>query len=776
MRTATPLAAALLAAAFACAVPPEPKPAEVFRTTERVAYSGPRLGSADPPPPYRPVRAFPKLKIDCPIGVVREPGTDNLFVVHQLTPWGGAGRVLRVRDDDATTDAEVLLTVDGVAYGIAFHPDYANNGYVYVGDNGPHKDKPKFTRVTRYTVSRQAPFALDPKSAKVIIQWKSDGHNGGDLGFGKDGLLYISSGDGTSDSDTDLAGQDMTRLLAKVLRIDVDRPESGKEYSVPADNPWVKTPGVVPEAWAAGFRNPWRLHADRETGDIWVGNNGQDLWEQVYLVRKGDNFGWSVTEGSQPFYPDRKAGPKPFALPIAEHPHSEFRSLTGGVVYRGKALPELRGAYIYGDFSTGVVRALKHTDGKVVWNKEIARTTLQITGFGLDSRGELLVADHGGGLYRLEPTPPVAEAAKFPVRLSETGLFVSAKEHRPAPGLVPYTVNAPLWSDGTAKERFIALPGDATIDMNTNRGWNFPEGTVLVKTFRLPDHPAGTGEGRRIETRLMVRERGQWAGYSYRWSDDQSDAELVANAGADAEFATADGRLKWHYPSRTECMVCHSRAANYVLGLSTAQMNRDFRYPDGTTANQLDVFARLGLFGLDTGAHLKRLKENPLRLPDLTAGLPGGRFLPSPALPRDPLRGVAAWLEANKLPAHTLPRASYPRLADPADESASLEARARAYLHANCAHCHVEAGGGNAQIDLEFSTATAKMKAIDVPPLHHTFDKADARVIAPGDPNRSSLLARVTRRGAGQMPPLATATVDAKAAEMLAAWVRSLSK
>src|SRR5207248_2227586 len=135
--------------------------------------------------------------------------------------------------------AEELLQIDGIAYGVAFHPDFANNGYLYVGSNGPLHGRRKTTRVLRYTLDRKPPFALDPKSEKLILEWESNGHNGGDLAFGLDGMLYVSSGDGTSDSDTNHAGQDLSKLLSKVLRIDVDHPDPDKGYSVPPDNPFV---------------------------------------------------------------------------------------------------------------------------------------------------------------------------------------------------------------------------------------------------------------------------------------------------------------------------------------------------------------------------------------------------------------------------------------------------------------------------------------------------------------------------------------------------------
>ena len=513
------------------------------------------VGSPNPPSPYRVRRAFPNLKVACPIGIAHEPGTDNLLLLHQLWPWGGAGRILRIKDDDRTDKAELLLKVDGIAYGVAFHPNFLKNGYLYVGSNGPLNGKHKNTRVIRYTLDRKAPYKIVRNSAKTIVEWPSDGHNGGDLAFGNDGLLYITSGDGTSDSDTNRAGQDLSRLTSKVLRIDVDHPAPGQAYSVPADNPFVGVKGARPETWAYGFRNPWRLHYDRPTGDLWVGQNGQDLWEQVYLVKKGANYGWSVLEGSHPFYPNRKAGPTPFSTPIAEHHHSEFRSLTGGIVYRGAKLPALRGTYFYGDWSTGKIWGIRHKEGKPTWHRELTSSRLQIAGFGTDAKGELLIADHGGGYYRLEPTPKEITPPPFPTRLSDTGLFASVKDHKPQPGLIPYDVNAPLWSDGAAKERFLALPGTSRIDYSTWRGWNCPDGTVLVKTFSLDLEAGNPASRRRIETRLFTRQQGEWAGYSYLWNDEQSNATLIGAAGLDKRFTVRDAKAAggkreqtWHYP------------------------------------------------------------------------------------------------------------------------------------------------------------------------------------------------------------------------------------
>src|SRR5205807_1529797 len=163
-----------------------------------------------------------------------------------------------------------------------------------------------------------------------------------------------------SDSDGDVTGQDLRDLCSGVLRIDVDRPAPGKNYAIPRDNPFVKLPGARGELWCFGLRNPWRMHFDRTSGDLYVGDVGQDLWEMIHLIRKGGNYGWSVMEGSHPFQPLRKKGPGPFQPPLIEHPHSESRSITGGLVYRGRKFPELRGAYLYGDYSTGKIWGLRH--------------------------------------------------------------------------------------------------------------------------------------------------------------------------------------------------------------------------------------------------------------------------------------------------------------------------------------------------------------------------------------------------------------------------------
>lgn len=713
------------------------------------------IGSPEPPLPYTTQRLYPKLKLNFPVAVVHQPGSDRMWTITLDGPRGMTN-IRRFVDDIDVSETEVVVPADDrVDYDIVFHPRFLQNGFVYVGHNRPIKPGgEKYSRISRFQMNPLPPYEFDSKSETTIIEWPSDGHNGAAMAFGLDGMLYVTSGDGTSDSDTNLRGQEMKYLTSKVLRIDVDHPADGQQYSVPADNPFVGMPTIAPETWAFGLRNPWRMTVDRETGHIWVGNNGQDLWEQVYFIRKGDNYGWSVFEGSHPFYLKRELGPAPHVKPMLEHHHSEARSLTGGIVFYGNRLDELRGSYIYGDHSTGKIWAARHDGTKLLEHKELADTPFHITGFGTNSRGELLICDYvgngEGAFYTLVPQAPQSNTAAFPRSLSETGLFRSVKGHVVEPALIPYTVNAPLWSDGAEKIRFIALPGETPkIEITNNRGWNLPNETVLVKSFSL-ELTAGNPESKRwIETRLLTKQQNEWVGYSYRWNDEQTDATLVAKEGLDVEFAIqgADGQRKqaWHFPSRTECMVCHSRAAQFVLGLSTGQMNREFQDPAG---------------GKPSSATSKQPTEKN------TTG-PGG------GLPR--VENQLAMLQ--RLGLLKLEKAvdQLERLADPYDVNEPLERRAKSYLHANCAICHVDAGGGNAQMQLEYSTPLDKMKIVDAIPVHDKFNLPESRLVAPGSPERSVLLHRISMRGRGQMPQLATSIVDGPAVEMLTQWIRQMA-
>lgn len=724
---------------------PADRPAErPYGLEKRAPWTTSRIrGSPDPPAPYRTEPAFPGLKFAEPLAMAFAPGSDRALVAQRY------GKVLSFPNDPKAGEAGLVLDLERHLLGLALHPEFAKNGYLFVSSLlEPTGGRPRRVRVSRLTASPGDPPRCDPRGERVVIEWPSLYHDGGCLAFGRDGCLYIAAGDGGGSDN----GQGLGDLSSSILRIDVDHAEGGQPYAISRDNPFVGVAGARPEVWAYGLRQPWKFSLDRATGDLWAGDVGQDLWEMVYLVRRGGNYGWNIREGNHPYQPGRKPGPTPILPPVVEHSHAEARSITGGNVYRGTRLKDLAGAYTYGDYDTGKIWALRHDGRQVVWHKEIADSSLRIVGFGEDAAGELYLVDHmGGGIHRLMPSPPSAEPSDFPRKLSRTGLFASTRDLRPAPGLIPYDVNAPLWSDGAAKERYLALPEDGKIeydaiffpDVATGRGphgWKFPDGTVLVKTFFLDLEKGNPARRVRLETRLLHHERlvgteevGDqfWRGYTYIWDDDQADATLLESpAGLDRTYTIRDPgapggsrRQTWHFPSRAECMLCHTMPAKFVLGVNTLQMNRDFDY-GGVVDNQLRAFEHAGLF------------KKPLPAPPETL----------------------------------------PRLADYADATKDLDRRARSYLHANCAHCHRAFGGGNANFQLLANLALDEMGIIGVPPGQDAQGIPDARIVQPGDPARSMIAHRMATLGVGRMPPLASSVVDEQGLELIRAWIRSLGK
>ncbi|MEX2142550.1 MAG: PQQ-dependent sugar dehydrogenase, partial [Pirellulales bacterium] len=298
--------------------------------------------------------------------LARCPGSDRLFVGEET------GVLYSFRHDQ---DARAELFCDlrkelktlhllpeakdvEAVYGLAFHPDFARNRQCFVcytvrGKDARNRNLKDGTRVSRFTVTRTEPPRIEAASEEIVLTFLQGGHNGGDLHFGPDGLLYISTGDGASPNPPDdlNTGQDISDLLSSILRIDVDRRDEGKNYAVPNDNPFIGMPGARPEVWAYGFRNPWRMSFDRQTGELFVGDVGWELWEMVHRVEKGGNYGWAATEGPQPIKPE-EVGPTPIHPALIELPHTIACSVTGGFVYRGKKFPELRGAYVFGDWET----------------------------------------------------------------------------------------------------------------------------------------------------------------------------------------------------------------------------------------------------------------------------------------------------------------------------------------------------------------------------------------------------------------------------------------
>jgi uncharacterized repeat protein (TIGR03806 family) len=702
-----------------------------FGLDRRIPWTTSRLaGSPDPPPPYHLTRAFPQFSFKGPVFIAQDPISDRLFVAEY------EGRIYSFLPEDPSGKKDLFLDMGRGISAFSFHPKYKENGYVFVFSHADEKlpsHRGQKSRISRYQLERGSnPPRVSPESQTIIIEWPAGGHNGGEAIIGPDGYLYISTGDGTSGSDVNDSGQNLTDLQAVMMRLDVDHPDPGKNYSIPKDNPFVDTPGALPEIWAYGYRNPWRFSFDPKTGQPWVGDVGQDTWEMIELSHKGANHGWSAMEGTHPFQPGRKRGPTPIVPPIVEHHHTECRSITGGYVYQGSKFKELRDTYIYGDYQYGKVWGLRydHKAKKVTWHRELAASTVKISSFGIARDGSIYALDYDAGyITKLEHAAPTVKTPPFPRRLSETGLFTSVREHKVAPGVMPYSINAPFWSDGAHKERFFALPRETKIDFQEDKEWVWDDGGVTVKSFSLELEIGNPRSKRYIETRIVLKQDDQWLGYSYRWNDAQTDAVLVGARGMDSTYEIKDPkapggarRQVWHFPSRNECMFCHSRAAGFVLGLTTSQMNREHQFEGGTTDNQLRTYAHIGIF------------KKPL--------------------PKD-----------------TVSMPAYP---DPLDSKANLSSRVKTYFEVNCAICHISDGGGNSLIELGAKTPLEKAKLIDEPPVHEDLGLPNARLIAPGAPERSVLYQRIIRRGQKQMPPVSTNVVDEQGAKLIEEWIRSL--
>ena len=706
-------------------------PEKPFGLDRRTSWSNTRLvGSPDPPPPYRLTRAFPQVSFKGPVFIAQDPLSERLFVAEY------EGRIYSFLPDDASGGKNLFLEMGRGISAFSFHPKYRENGYVFVFSHADDKLPRRVSQKSRVSRFQLEPGSQPPRlrrdSEVIVIEWPAGGHNGGEAIVGPDGYLYVSTGDGTSGSDVNDSGQNLTDLQAVMMRLDVEHPDPGRNYSIPKDNPFVGKPGALPEIWAYGFRNPWRFSFDPKTGRPWVGDVGQDLWEMIELSHKGANHGWSVMEGSHPFQPGRKRGPTPIVPPVVEHHHTECRSITGGYVYQGSRFKELRDTYIYGDYQYGKVWGLRydHRAGKVTSHKELAVSTVKISSFGMGRDGSVYALDYDAGyIARLEPNPPGPKLPPFPRKLSETGLFISVKDHKLVPGVMPYSINAPFWSDGAHKERFFALPGNSSIAFEERKPWIWDDGAVTVKSFALDFEAGNPASKKYIETRIMLKQDDQWLGYSYRWNAAQTDAVLVGAKGMDVAYDIKEARggvrrQVWHYPSRSECMFCHSRAAGFVLGLTTPQMNREHAFAGGRQDNQLRTYAHIGIF------------KKPL--------------------PKD--NGSMR---------------AYP---DPFDSKADLQARVKTYFEVNCAICHVADGGGNSLIELGARTPLEKAKLIGELPVHEDLGIPDARLVAPGAPGSSVLYQRITRRGQKQMPPISTNVVDEQGASLIKEWILSLAQ
>lgn len=666
-------------------------------------------------------RAFPSLSFSSPLALMQAPGDATLIYVMERA--GIIRSFNNVADAGSTREvlnitAKVSVNGEGGLLGMAFDPAWATRKALYVSYTEPRGNGLRSV-IARYKSTPNDGQSFDADQEEVLLELDQpyNNHNGGFIGFGPDGFLYIGLGDGGSGGDPLGAGQRFDTILGKMLRIDVNVP-AAQRYAVPTGNPFVdggvecnrtsSDYGVTPSArrcseiYALGLRNPWRWSFDRGTGVLWVGDVGQDTVEEVDRLERGGNYGWRIREGDRCFGATTCSSVG-LIDPILTYPRTEGRSITGGYVYRGTAVPQLVGRYVFGDYVSGRIWAIDAA-ASAPTRQLLVDSNFSIGSFGQTLDGEVYVLDMAtGGIHQLVLEGPPS-VSTLPTTLSATGCFDATDVKRPAAFLVPYAPRAELWSDGAAKERFFAVPDGTTIGRNEVGDFDFPQGTVLVKTFIVG--------GKRVETRLFMRHgNGLWAGYSYEWNDAETDATLLEAA----KSKTLTGGQTWYYPSRAECMVCHTAAAGFSLGLETLQLNWAHQYPTGRRRNQLTTLSGLG-------------------------------FLTTPIEP------VA-----------TLPALENPFGVGP------LEARARAYLHSNCANCHRN------NHDLRASTPLAMTSTCNVPVSGGNFGLSDPNLLTPGNPGNSMLLHRMKALTGGRMPPVASSAVDDAGVVLVDQWIRSLT-
>ena len=359
--------------------------------------------------------AFPNLSFQRPVALLQAPGDDSRwFVVEQN------GRVMVFTNDPQVTQATVFIDIrdrvdadfsEAGLLSMAFHPNFAVNQQVYLSytRSGTLEEDVALVSVLSRFLSADQGHTLDPASEIVMgsLRQPATNHQGGGIAFGPDGYLYIALGDGGPGNDPFNKGQNTYSPFGAILRVDLD---SAFPYAVPPDNPLVEGGGIR-EIYAWGFRNPWRWSFDRATGELWVGDVGQNQWEEINLVQKGGNYGWRVREGAHCFQTGN-CDTTGLIDPVVEYSHAEGCSVTGGYVYRGALMPFLQGTYIYGDFCSGRIWGLNHDTTGVVENRVLLDSFINISSFSEGHDGEIYVLNYsGGGIYRLASAAGAASCA-----------------------------------------------------------------------------------------------------------------------------------------------------------------------------------------------------------------------------------------------------------------------------------------------------------------------------------------------------------------------------
>jgi glucose/arabinose dehydrogenase len=703
------------------------------------------------------------------------------------------GQIRRMADD-GTWDyqhpvvdfsAKVNVQGEGGAVGMVLHPSFGDgtgtHDFIYVWYNacqndtgGPFGCNTYSQKLERYTFHAATNTADTPTLFIEEAEFQNI-HNAGRMLFGADGYLYFGNGDDGDEGDYGNHQTVTNAMFAGLFRIDVNADEASpnshpplahtpnafhqsgpytrQNYRIPNDNPFANVAGNVEEIYALGFRNPYSWSFDTVTGKLWLGDVGDSFREEIDLVTKGANYEWPIMEGDltnlQPDVTSYVPGTTP-TPPVFAYSHAEMADLSsifGGFIYHGAALPELDGKLLYTDWITDHIWSLDITQTPPVRTLLVQNQyKYQPVGWGQDNAGEVYFmqygpdsADgdsiHGGHVKKIVRDTVVANA---PTRLTGTFLFKDVPSLTPADNLVPYTVSSPLWSDGAVKQRWVMVPSGQKISLVSGTGttldgtFKFPVGTMFIKQFDMAPDLTVAGRSRHLETRVMVVGNDTTYGYTFRWREDGSDADLVPDERDELFTDTTTGASRnWHYPSPAQCWSCHRNG-----------------YEDLANTQRNDKYRILGFTPAQLGTQVTAL-------------------------------AAAGVFDSTVTPVTPLPQ--------PGNTTETLGARAYAYLAANCSPCHhanaAYTGSGETWL-ATYGAGDLAARHLDQTANNYPMTVRLANVlgrpglvngtlVVPGQPDDSVLLGRVEANDPDvRMPPLARNVVDADGgAAILRAWI-----
>lgn len=671
---------------------------------------------------------------------VRDGLLDVVEDPHEPGSWFAvrkAGFVHHLGDDGTTQalDISERLFIDQETglVNLAFDPTQDDVVYaIYMVPPGSGANAKKFTNVVaRFSYNRQI-HTIDPDSTEVLLELPdpNGSHNVNDLLFDEEGMLYISIGDGGNPYDYLKNGQRSDTWFGTVLRIDPSTSQGERPYGIPEDNPFMDEQGQPTEVWAYGLRNPWRMTLDRETGQIWVGDVGQDTWEEVNLLERGANYGWPHMEGPA-CYQKEDCNPEDYTVPYWSYTHAEGGSITMGPVIRDSALPtEMQGQPLVGDFVNGNVWTLysdsnqdeqNEQDEQKILSTLLLESTHNISSWAVGHDNSIYIVKYGaqgdGAVFKVTKQEINSIENEFPKTLSATGCFSEEDPRQPLEGVFPYAPVATLWSDGAEKKRWLVVPANRRVEVLEDGDMLFPVGSMLFKEFAFDDVPH--------ETRMLVHHEDGWTGYSYRWREDGSDADLLDSQ----EIVDLNNGIRWVYPSRSQCMECHTAAANRVLGPEYLQLDHIYEPLDSSHV-QHDVLDEKEFFN---------------------------------EVAQETLEEVTQSVDAS---------------VDPFDESEDVTLRARSYLHANCSYCHrPDSTSTQANIDLRYTTAFKDMGLCNKESEHgnlYRSDGSELRLLKPGEPEKSILYLRMESLDLFRMPPVGTGVVHEQGLKLMSDWIQSV--